>query len=60
MIVNKKITLREALWFEVNPPLKDLPQEKNPLRTLRLCGEKKSDNSVLLRLNKIKDFNLNL
>ena len=26
-------TLREALWFEVNPPLKDSAQE-----TLRLCG----------------------
>ena len=26
-------TLRGALWFEVNPPLKDSAQE-----TLRLCG----------------------
>jgi len=26
-------TLREALWFELNPPLKDSAQE-----TLRLCG----------------------
>jgi len=26
-------TLREVLWFEVNPPLKDSAQE-----TLRLCG----------------------
>jgi hypothetical protein len=34
-----KITLRGALWVEVNLPLRDLPQEKDTLRSLRVCGE---------------------